>query len=151
MNLSCTLLWSVRSKVDAVIRVHVMKACYRKCGCKMNRFKVAATWQSVDLISWRNCWSIADREPRGDGRYQSCAISLSLKKKVILHWRGWLTINQSNTPPLLWLAARGKEEKELCCQSLVSTLTPVGPHHTQLGLGATLLLGGARLRKREGG
>lgn len=51
----------------------------------------------------------------------------------------------------LWLAAheRRKEERELHCQSLVSYLTPVGPHHTQVGQGATLLLGGARLREEE--
>lgn len=78
--------------------------------------------------------------------YQSCAISSKKGKKnkpVIRHWRGWLTINQGDTAPPLWLAARGEEEKEPGCQSLVSYLTPVGPHHSQVGQGATLSLGGA--------
>lgn len=51
--------------------------------------------------------------------------------------------DRDTPPPPLVSSTRGKEEKELCCQSLVSYLTPVGPHHTQLGQGATLLLGGA--------
>lgn len=50
-----------------------------------------------------------------------------------------------STSPLV-SSTRGKE---LRCQSLVSYLTPVGPHHTQLVQGATLSPGGARLKLRE--